>query len=222
MKKLPDARHGIYILGDLDAMTLAETAMTSAGNTELKSIQSILNAANFAASKHAAQKRKGAAAEPYINHLIEVAHLASLALSEPDPNLIIAALLHDVIEDCGVTKDELTKQFGSDVANLVMDVTDDKSLPKAERKRLQVVNASKISARAQIIKLADKISNVRAILTSPPADWSLERQREYLEWATKVVNNLSVANPVLKADFDATSSMFSLPRESSEKVDNRG
>ena len=88
--------------------------------------------------------------------------------------------------------------------------------------RLQVVNASKISARAQIIKLADKISNVRAILTSPPADWSLERQREYLEWATKVVNNLSVANPVLKADFDATSSMFSLPRESSEKVDNRG
>jgi GTP diphosphokinase / guanosine-3',5'-bis(diphosphate) 3'-diphosphatase len=208
MKKSPDARQGIYISGALDAISLAETAMTSAGNAELKSIHSILWAANFAAVKHAAQKRKGAAAEPYINHLIEVAHLVSLALTEPDTNLIIAALLHDVIEDCGVTQDELTKQLGSDVADLVMEVTDDKSLPKAERKRFQVVNASKISARAQIIKLADKISNVRALLSSPPADWSLERQREYLEWARQVVNNLSVANPVLKAEFDAIYSKF--------------
>ena len=196
-------------------MTLPETAMISAGNAELKSIQSILNAANFAAGKHAPQKRKGAAAEPYINHLIEVAHLVSSGLTEPDTNLIIAALLHDVIEDCDVTKDELTKRFGSDVANLVMEVTDDKSLPKRERKRLQVVNASKISARAQVIKLADKISNVRSILSSPPADWSLERQREYLEWAGQVVNNLSVPNPVLKAEFDNTYTRFNSERQDS-------
>jgi len=189
--------------------------MISAGNAELKSIQSILNAANFAAGKHAPQKRKGAAAEPYINHLIEVAHLVSSGLTEPDTNLIIAALLHDVIEDCDVTKDELTKRFGSDVANLVMEVTDDKSLPKRERKRLQVVNASKISARAQVIKLADKISNVRSISSSPPADWSLERQREYLEWAGQVVNNLSVPNPVLKAEFDNTYTRFNSERQDS-------
>jgi (p)ppGpp synthase/HD superfamily hydrolase len=178
--------------------------MTSDDSRELKSVQSILWAAHFAAEKHAAQKRKGAAAEPYINHLIEVAQLVSTALEEPDPNLIIAALLHDVIEDCGVTRDELEERFSRDVADLVMEVTDDKSLPKAERKRLQVVTAQKKSLRAQVLKVADKISNLRAILNSPPEDWSFERRREYFDWAEQVVNNLSVANPVLKTEFDTT------------------
>ena len=120
--------------------------------------QAVLKAAHFAAQKHADQRRKGAAAEPYINHLLEVAELVSSALAEPDTNLVIAALLHDTVEDAGVTKEELIEAFGSDVAALVMEVTDDKSLPKAERKRLQIVTASKKSVRAQGIKLADKIA----------------------------------------------------------------
>jgi len=171
--------------------------------TELQSIRVIVRAAQFAAERHAFQKRKGAAAEPYINHLLEVADLVSSALDRPDPNLVVAALLHDAIEDVGVTRADIESRFGRDVADLVFEVTDDKTLPKAERKRLQVANAPYKSARAQVIKLADKISNLRALLASPPPDWTLQRRREYAEWARQVVNALSRPNPMLKAEFDA-------------------
>jgi guanosine-3',5'-bis(diphosphate) 3'-pyrophosphohydrolase len=163
----------------------------------------ILAAAHFAAEKHANQKRKGKAGEPYINHLLEVAQLVSAVLAKPDTNLVIAALLHDSIEDAGVTKDELALRFGLDVADLVAEVTDDKSLPKMERKRLQVQNAPKKSVRAQIIKLADKISNLRAILSSPPADWDFQRKRDYFAWAQQVVGGLAAPDPTLKAEFDS-------------------
>lgn len=171
-------------------------------------IQAVLSAAHYAAGKHASQKRKGEAAEPYINHLIEVAHLVSTASPEQDANLVIAALLHDVIEDAGATEDELVRHFGSDVANLVAEVTDDKTLPKAERKRLQVENAPKKSVRAQTIKLADKISNLRAILSSPPADWDAIRKREYFAWAKQVVDGFTSPNPVLKEEFENTVRKF--------------
>ena len=167
-----------------------------------RAVPAVLKAAHFAAKKHAGQRRKGAAAEPYINHLLEVAELVASALAEPDTNLVIAALLHDTVEDAGVTKEELIEAFGSDVAALVMEVTDDKSLPKAERKRLQIVTASKKSVRAQGIKLADKISNLRAIVASPPTDWSVERKREYFDWAKRVVDGLSAPNQMLKAEFE--------------------
>ena len=171
-------------------------------NDSLQTIQELMKAAHFAATRHSAQRRKGASAEPYVNHLLEVAELVSSALSEPDTNLVIAALLHDTVEDVGVTKEELIANFGQDVADLVLEVTDDKSLPKQERKRLQIVNAPKKTERAQVIKLADKISNLRAILASPPSDWSVERQRQYFEWARQVVDALSAPNPGLKLEFD--------------------
>ena len=115
---------------------------------------------------------------------------------------MIAALLHDTIEDAGVSKEELIQTFGADVAELVVELTDDKALPKAERKQLQIVNAPKKSARAQVIKVADKISNVRAIFSSPPADWSVQRKREYFEWAKQVVDGLTAPNQKLKAEFE--------------------
>jgi guanosine-3',5'-bis(diphosphate) 3'-pyrophosphohydrolase len=179
---------------------MSETEVQVAAN--LRPDQAVLKAAHFAAQKHAGQRRKGAAAEPYINHLLEVAELVASALAEPDTNLVIAALLHDTVEDTGTTKEELAETFGSDVADLVMEVTDDKSLPKAERKRLQIAHASQISVRSQVIKLADKISNLRGILASPPADWSGERKREYFEWAKRVVDGLSAPNEMLKAEFE--------------------
>jgi guanosine-3',5'-bis(diphosphate) 3'-pyrophosphohydrolase len=169
----------------------------------MNSIQRVLSAALFVAEKHAAQRRKGAAAEPYVNHLIEVAELVSTADLEPDTDLVIAALLHDTIEDAGVTEEELRERFGADVAHLVVEVTDDKSLEKEERKRLQIVNAPKKSARAQVIKIADKISNLRAILSSPPVDWTERRKAEYFDWARQVVEGLSAPNPALKAKFDS-------------------
>ncbi len=172
------------------------------GPAAVASVQRILEAAKFAADKHVAQKRKGAAQEPYINHLIEVAQLIAGSSEILDTNLVIAGLLHDAIEDAGATAEELEHQFGSDVSALVLEVTDDKSLPKEVRKALQVENASHKSVRAQVIKLADKISNLRSILASPPAAWSLERKREYVAWARKVVAALSAPNPILKAEFD--------------------
>jgi len=168
----------------------------------LDTIRRITGAAHFAAARHSAQRRKGAAAEPYVNHLLEVADLVAGALEEPDTNVVIAALLHDTIEDVGVTTEELVESFGQDVADLVLECTDDKSLPRQERKRLQIVNAPHKSTRAQLIKLADKISNLRAMLASPPADWNVERRRQYFEWARQVVNALSAPHAGLKMEFD--------------------
>jgi len=111
-------------------------------------------------------------------------------------------LLHDTVEDTNTTPAELTERFGADVASLVGELTDDKSLPQAVRKQLQVEHAPRLSVRAQTIKLADKISNVRSILTSPPADWSLERRQEYFAWSTRVVSALSAPNPALKREFE--------------------
>jgi len=174
----------------------------------MESLQPVLDAALFAAQKHVNQKRKGAAGEPYINHPIEVAQLVSTALTEPDTNLVMAALLHDTIEDTRTTGEELIQRFGSDVADLVAELTDDKSLPQAERKRLQVEHAPKLSVRAQVIKLADKISNLRGILSSPPPDWDYERKKQYFEWGKQVVDGLTAPNPILKAEFERTYQRF--------------
>lgn len=177
---------------------------TASAESLLNATRQILNAALFAAEKHTTQRRKGLAAEPCLNHLIEVAQLVASALREPDTNLVIAALLHDTVEDADVTFADLTERFGEDVARLVAEVTDDTSLPKAERKRLQIENAPRKTPRAQTIKLADKISNLRAILSSPPADWGEGRKAEYFEHARQVVAGLSAPNAILKAEFART------------------
>jgi (p)ppGpp synthase/HD superfamily hydrolase len=161
----------------------------------------ILKAARVAADWHSAQRRKGAAGEPYINHLIEVAQL----VAEADPgnvDLIVAALLHDAIEDQQRTREEIAGLFGARVVDLVEEVTDNKALPKAERKRLQVENAPDKSRDAKILKLADKTSNLRALAASPPHDWPLERRREYIDWAARVVSGLKGVSPWLEGQFE--------------------
>ena len=171
-------------------------------------VADVLAAARFAAEKHASQKRKGAVGEPYVNHLLEVADLIASHSNDPDTNLIVAALLHDVVEDTPVKLAEVEQRFGSDVAGLVAEVTDDKSLPKATRKALQVANAPKKSPRAQWIKLADKISNLRSILRSAPEDWTYERKRQYFDWAKQVIEGLAAPDPRLKAEFDRVYNQF--------------
>lgn len=161
----------------------------------------LTRAVHFAARKHKDQRRKGEDAAPYFNHLSEVAELLAQNTNGSDPNLIVAGYLHDTIEDVGVTYLELMKHFGEDVATLVMEVTDDKSLPKAVRKQLQIEHAPYRSKRAQMIKIADKISNLRTIMNSPPADWDLARKQEYFEWAKKVVDGCKGANEGLEKIF---------------------
>jgi guanosine-3',5'-bis(diphosphate) 3'-pyrophosphohydrolase len=117
---------------------------------------------------------------------------------------LIAAILHDTVEDVGVKKEEIVERFGERVAGIVMEVTDDKSLPKAERKQLQVDHAPNLSTEAKLVKLGDKISNIKDVTDSPPADWTLERRREYIEWGEKVVEGLRGSNQALEKRFDQT------------------
>jgi guanosine-3',5'-bis(diphosphate) 3'-pyrophosphohydrolase len=165
-------------------------------------VVAIARALDFAARKHAGQRRKGKAAEPYVNHLAEVARLVAEATEGRDTVAVVAALLHDTIEDTGVSRAELEREFGPEVAALVAEVTDDKALPKAERKRLQVEHAPHKSARARMIKLADKTSNLRSIAASPPVDWDWQRQREYFEWAGQVAQGCRGVNATLERWFD--------------------
>ena len=161
-----------------------------------------MRAASFAAKKHRDQKRKGNDGEPYINHPIEVANLLANVGGVDDTDVIVAALLHDTVEDCAVSVEEVSEQFGTAVAGYVREVTDDKSLPKEKRKRLQVEHAPHLSHGAKQIKLADKISNIRDVTDNPPDDWDLQRRREYVEWGENVVAGLRGANTALEASFD--------------------
>jgi (p)ppGpp synthase/HD superfamily hydrolase len=165
-------------------------------------ISLIMQAADFAARRHASQRRKGAAGEPYINHLVEVAALLAEA-TDGDAALVAAGLLHDTLEDTATEYEELDARFGPDIATLVAAVTDDKSLPKAERKRRQVERAPAASARAKLLKIADKTSNLRTLVTSPPANWDVARVADYIDWAEKVVAGCRGANATLDRAFDA-------------------
>lgn len=116
--------------------------------------------------------------------------------------VLIAAILHDTIEDTETSEQELVREFGQEIASIVMEVTDDKSLPKAERKQLQIDHAASISRRAKLVKLADKISILRDIAHSPPAGWSIDRKQQYFDWARAVVNGLRGVHPSLEHVFD--------------------
>lgn len=162
----------------------------------------LLKAMAFSANRHRHQRRKGADAPPYINHPLDVADtLANVGGVEHLPTLI-AAVLHDTIEDTSTSPEELEALFGRDVRLLVEEVSDNKTLPKAERKRLQIEHAPRLSVPAKLIKLADKISNVRDVTLNPPAGWSLERRREYLEWAEQVIAGCRGVNELLDQCFD--------------------
>jgi len=166
-------------------------------------VRLVVRAADFAARRHVNQRRKGVARDPYINHLIEVAGLLAEATRGDDAALIAAGLLHDTLEDTPTKYEELETLFGGDVATLVAEVTDDKSLPKAERKRLQIETAASKSPRGRLLKIADKTSNVRALASSPPDGWEVARVIEYVDWAENVVARCRGVNQSLDRAFDA-------------------
>lgn len=163
----------------------------------------LIRAAAFAAHKHRNQRRKDADASPYINHPIALADVLANEGGIVDPVVLAAALLHDTIEDTDTTQAELEAAFGPAIAVVVAEVTDDKALPKPERKRLQVEHASHISRPAKLVKLADKICNLRDVANSPPADWAIERKREYFDWARSVVDRMRGTHEVLECLFDS-------------------
>jgi len=161
----------------------------------------LLSALEFAADMHRDQRRKGKEASPYINHPIQVAEILANVAGESDLALLMAAVLHDTIEDTVATREDLLERFGAEVTGLVAEVTDDKNLKKPERKRLQIEHGPHLSERARMIKIADKICNVRDIAAKPPGHWDDQRRLEYFDWAEKVVAACSGVSPALEAAF---------------------
>ena len=171
--------------------------------TRMKPTGLILAALQFAAFKHRDQRRKDHAASPYINHPIALANVLWHEGGVDEAHVICAALLHDTIEDTQTTAEEIQRLFGARIARIVLEVTDDKLLPKAERKRRQIEHAPHLSRAAKLVKLADKICNLRDVAASPPPTWSLRRRRAYFDWAKKVVAGVRGANRKLEKLFDA-------------------
>jgi len=161
----------------------------------------VLKAAQFAALKHRDQRRKDVKSSPYIIHPISVA----LAIAEiggiEEQEILAAALLHDTLEDTDTSVSELDEIFGETVRKYVEEVTDDKSLPKEERKQKQIEHAATLSRGATLIKLGDKISNVSDVTHSPPTSWDTERRKQYLDWAEAVINNCTKVNTILEDHF---------------------
>ena len=167
-----------------------------------EAVSLVIRAAAFAAHKHREQRRKDVDATPYINHPLSLARVLVEEGDVHDPVVLAAAILHDTIEDTRTTEEELIEQFGKEVAAIVAEVTDNKNLSGATRKELQVEHAPTLSARAKLVKLADKISNVRDIGgPNGPVDWPSARKREYFAWAVRVVTAMGSVHPVLEAKF---------------------
>jgi (p)ppGpp synthase/HD superfamily hydrolase len=164
----------------------------------------VCEAADFAARRHAGQQRKGRGNEPYVNHLAEVANLLSIATEGTDAELAAAGWLHDTIEDTATAREELAQRFGERVAALVAEVTDDMTLPKQERRQKQIVDAPRKSPGAKLIKIADKISNIRARIVPRPNQDEHDDLIDYVTWAEKVVAGCRDVNAVLDRMFDET------------------
>lgn len=165
-------------------------------------MKTFIKAVAFAANKHKKQRRKDVDASPYINHPIALADVLANEGDIVDVNVLCAAVLHDTVEDTKTTEQELIDSFGSKIASIVMEVTDDKNLDKAERKLMQIEHASHASKEAKLVKLADKICNLRDILEHPPEDWDSSRKFEYFDWAGKVVAGVRGSNVELERIFD--------------------
>ena len=161
-----------------------------------------IEALAFAADKHRDHRRKNAAASPYINHPIALAHVLIGEGGIAETPVLCAAILHDTVEDTQTTFAELEERFGAEIAGIVREVTDDKELPKSRRKELQVEHAPHLSRGARLVKLADKICNLRDVAEDPPANWSHERRIEYFEWCRRVIDGLRGTHPALEAVFD--------------------
>lgn len=156
----------------------------------------------FATERHRHQRRKGMDHLPYVNHLVAVVDLLWRVGGVRDPEVLAAAFLHDTVEDTDTKPEELERLFGARVRSLVMELTDDRSLPSPVRKRIQEEHAASLTLEARAIKLADKISNVDDVLHRPPFGWSKGRRQEYVAWAGRVVDRLRGDWPALEAEFD--------------------
>ena len=164
----------------------------------------LVKAMAFAAHKHKDQRRKDEAASPYINHPVQLVDVLVHEGGITDLSTIVAAMLHDTVEDTDATPQEIELLFGVDVRLIVEEVTDDKSIGRQACKQHQIDKAPFLSRQARAVKLADKICNLRDIASNPPAGWALDRRQAYFDWAKQVIDGLRGVHPALEAAFDET------------------
>ncbi|HOE70792.1 MAG TPA: HD domain-containing protein [Brevefilum sp.] len=185
----------------------------------------IFQAIIFATRKHNGQVRKGELAAPYIIHPLAVAREIFTTGQVDDPQVLVAAILHDTIEDTDTKPEEICALFGEEVLNIVLEVSDDKLLDKMCRKQRQVINAPHLSYLARIVKLADKLVNCRDILYFPPYKWPLTRRQEYIQWSADVIAQIRGTNANLETAFDEllikAQARLEFHLEPFELVDNR-
>jgi len=162
----------------------------------------VVDALSFAAERHSGQRRKDPAASPYINHPIALMRVLSIEARILDPVVLCSALLHDTLEDTATAPSEIAERFGGEICAVVVEVTDDKRLPKTERKRLQVEHAAQVSHAARLVKLADKICNLRDVVANPPVGWDLARCQAYFDWAAEVVDRIRGTHERLESLFE--------------------
>lgn len=168
----------------------------------METLGELIKAMAFAARKHRDQRRKDVCASPYINHPIQLVDVLTNEAGITDIKVLIAAVLHDTIEDTETTAAELRQHFGQQICNIVLEVSDDSSLCKMDRKQAQIKTASKLSDEAKLVKLADKICNLRDVAFNPPAGWGVQRRQEYFDWALAVIDGLRGIHPGLESIFD--------------------
>lgn len=191
-----------FVLGVTAIHVVKATRKSKQKSPPTTSQNRLLQAIHFSSGKHQDQRRKNPKQTPYINHPISVAHRL-LNASIVDDDILIAAVLHDTVEDTDTTCEEISAIFGWKVASIVDEVTDDKSLPKDERKRLQIEHAAHISQEAKLVKLADKLDNLTDLLEITPVGWTPERVTQYFDWAAKVVDPMRGTNSLLETELDA-------------------
>jgi len=170
----------------------------------MDTLSDLIKAIAFAADKHRDQRRKDVCASPYINHPIQLVNLLCNEAGVSNINVLCAAGLHDTLEDTETTATELTQYFGQQICSIVLEMSDDSNLCKTERKKEQIRHASDLSNEAKLVKLADKICNLRDVADNPPAGWDLQRRQEYFDWALAVINGLRGIHPGLESIFDET------------------
>ncbi len=170
----------------------------------MNSLNELIKALAFASAKHRDQRRKDVCASPYINHPIQLVDVLTNEAGVTDINVLQAAVLHDTIEDTKTTKEELQQHFGQRICNIVLEVSDDGNLCRNERKQAQISDAAELSNEAKLVKLADKICNLRDVADNPPAGWNVHRRQEYFDWALAVIDGLRGIHPGLESIFDET------------------
>lgn len=165
-------------------------------------LNELIKAIAFAAAKHRDQRRKDVCASPYINHPIQLVDVLTNEAGITDINVLEAAILHDTIEDTQTTSEELEQHFGQHICQIVLEVSDDGNLCRSDRKQAQISNAAELSDEARLVKLADKICNLRDVADNPPAGWDVQRRQEYFDWCLAVINGLRGVHQELERIFD--------------------